>query len=51
MRSHPMDIPRIVTLSRATCRKMLQPLVGGGLMSASTVIVAITAQFLRRVEL
>jgi len=79
VRSDPRDIPRIVTLSRATYRKMLQnlwwaagynifaiplaagvlaawgilltPAVGAVLMSASTVIVAINAQFLKRVEL
>jgi P-type Cu2+ transporter len=79
VRSDPRDIPRIVTLSRATYRKMLQnlwwaagynvfaiplaagvlaawgilltPAVGAVLMSASTVIVAVNAQFLRRVEL
>ncbi len=79
VRSDPRDIPRIVTLSRATYRKMLQnlwwaagyniiaiplaagalaawgilltPAVGAVLMSASTVIVAINAQFLRRVKL
>ncbi len=79
VRSDPRDIPRIVTLSRATYRKMLQnlwwaagynifaiplaagvlaawgvlltPAVGAVLMSASTVIVAVNAQFLKRVEL
>jgi P-type Cu2+ transporter len=79
VRSDPRDIPRIVTLSRATYRKMLQnlwwaagynifaiplaagvlaawgilltPALGAVLMSASTVIVAINAQFLKRVEL
>ncbi len=79
VRSDPRDIPRIVTLSRATYRKMLQnlwwaagynivaiplaagalaawgilltPAVGAVLMSASTVIVAVNAQLLRRVEL
>jgi Cu2+-exporting ATPase len=79
VRSDPRDISRIVTLSRATYRKMLQnlwwaagynivaiplaagalapwgivltPAVGAVLMSASTVIVAINAQLLRRVEL
>jgi P-type Cu2+ transporter len=76
VRSDPRDIPRIITLSRATYRKMLQnlwwaagynvvaiplaagvlaawgvlltPAVGAVLMSASTVIVAINAQLLRR---
>ena len=79
VRSDPRDIPRIVTLSRATYRKMVQnlwwaagynivaiplaagvligwgillsPAVGAVLMSASTVIVAINAQLLRRVTL
>ncbi|HUP20833.1 MAG TPA: copper-translocating P-type ATPase [Gemmatimonadota bacterium] len=79
VRSDPRDIPRIVTLSRATYRKMLQnlwwaagynifaiplaagvlaaqgvvltPALGAVLMSASTVIVAVNAQLLRRVEL
>jgi P-type Cu2+ transporter len=79
VRSDPRDIPRIVTLSRATYRKMIQnlwwaagynifaiplaagalaawgilltPAVGAVLMSASTVIVAINAQFLKRVKL
>jgi Cu2+-exporting ATPase len=79
VRSDPRDIPRIITLSRATYRKMIQnlwwaagynilalplaagvlagwgillsPAVGAVLMSASTVIVAINAQLLRRVGL
>jgi Cu2+-exporting ATPase len=79
VRSDPRDIPRIVTLSRATYRKMLQnlwwaagynvfaiplaagalarwgilltPALGAVLMSASTVIVAINAQLLKRTEL
>jgi P-type Cu2+ transporter len=79
VRSDPRDIPRIVTLSRATYGKMVQnlwwaagynimaiplaagilvgwgilltPAVGALLMSASTVIVAINAQLLRRVKL
>jgi Cu2+-exporting ATPase len=79
VRSDPRDIARIVTLSKATRRKMLQnlwwaagynivalplaagvaygwgvllsPAVGAVLMSASTVIVAINAQFLRRLDL
>ncbi len=79
VRSDPRDIPRIVSLSRATYRKMLQnlwwaagynifaiplaagvlasrgilltPALGAVLMSASTVIVAINAQLLRRTEL
>jgi Cu2+-exporting ATPase len=76
IRSDPRDVPRIVELSRATYRKMVQnlwwaagyniiamplaagvlqpwgivltPAVGAVLMSASTVIVAINAQLLRR---
>ncbi|MCR4341242.1 MAG: heavy metal translocating P-type ATPase [Gemmatimonadaceae bacterium] len=79
VRSDPRDIPRIVTLSRATYRKMLQnlwwaagynivaiplaagvlfswgilltPAVGAVFMSASTVIVAVNAQLLKRVVL
>lgn len=79
VRSDPRDIPRIVSLSRASRRKMVQnlwwaagynvfalplaagvayawgillsPAVGAVLMSASTVIVAINAQLLRRVDL
>ena len=79
VRSDPRDIPRIVTLSRATYRKMVQnlwwaagynlvaiplaagvlaewgiiltPAFGAVLMSASTVIVAINAQLLKRVTL
>jgi Cu2+-exporting ATPase len=79
VRSDPRDIPRIVTLSRATYRKMIQnlwwaagynilaiplaagvlaawgillsPAVGAVLMSASTVIVAINAQLLKRTKL
>ena len=79
VRSDPRDIPRIVTLSKATYGKMIQnlwwaagynivaiplaagllagwgilltPAVGALLMSASTVIVAINAQLLRRVKL
>jgi P-type Cu2+ transporter len=79
VRSDPRDIPRILTLSRATYRKMVQnlwwaagynifaiplaagalatwgvlltPALGALLMSASTVIVALNAQLLRRVEL
>jgi P-type Cu2+ transporter len=79
VRSDPRDIPRIVTLSGSTYRKMVQnlwwaagynifaiplaagvlaawgilltPALGAVLMSASTVIVAINAQFLRGVEL
>ena len=79
VRSDPRDIPRIVSLSRATYRKMLQnlwwaagynivaiplaagvlagrgilltPAIGAVLMSASTVIVAINAQLLKRTRL
>jgi len=79
VRSDPRDIPKIITLSAATYRKMLQnlwwaagynivaiplaagllaawgvlltPAVGAVLMSASTVVVAINAQLLRRVQL
>jgi len=79
VRSDPRDIPKIVALSRATYRKMLQnlwwaagynivaiplaagvlaawgilltPAVGAVLMSASTVVVAINAQLLKRAEL
>ena len=79
VRSDPRDVPRIVILSRATYRKMIEnllwaanynvvaiplaagvlalwgivlhPAVGPVLMSASTVIVALNAQLLRRVRL
>jgi Cu2+-exporting ATPase len=79
VRSDPRDVPRLIALSRASYRKMLQnlwwaagyniaaiplaagmfasygmvlsPAVGAVLMSASTVIVAINAQLLRRVRL
>jgi Cu2+-exporting ATPase len=79
VRSDPRDIPRIVSLSHATYRKMLQnlwwaagynifaiplaagalaawgilltPAVGAVLMSASTVVVAVNAQLLKRVVL
>lgn len=79
VRSDPRDIPKIVELSRATYRKMLQnlwwaagynifaiplaagvlaawgilltPALGAVLMSASTVVVAINAQLLKRVLL
>lgn len=79
VRSDPRDVPRIVSLSRASYRKMVQnlwwaagyniiaiplaagvlawagivlaPAVGAVLMSASTVIVAINAQLLRRASL
>ncbi len=79
VRDDPRDIPRIVRLSRASYRKMLQnlawatgynvvaiplaagvlahwgivlhPAVGAVLMSASTVIVALNAQLLRRTRI
>ena len=79
VRSDPRDVPRIVRLSRASYRKMIQnlwwaagynivaiplaagvlagqgiilsPAIGAVLMSASTVIVAINAQLLRRARL
>ena len=79
MRSDPRDVPRIIALSKATYRKMVQnlwwasgynigaiplaagvlaaqgilpsPAVGAVLMSASTVIVALNAQLLRRMQL
>ncbi|MFN8373317.1 MAG: copper-translocating P-type ATPase [Anaerolineae bacterium] len=78
-RSNPLDIVKIIRLSRATYRKMLQnlvwatgynvvaiplamgilapfgvildPAVGALFMSASTVIVALNAQLLRRLDL
>lgn len=79
VRSDPRDVSRIITLSRATYRKMVQnlwlaagyniiaiplaagvlarwgivlsPAIGAVLMSLSTIVVAINAQLLRRVEL
>src|SRR5512146_387416 len=79
VRSDPRDVPRIIALSRATYRKMIQnlwwaagynivaiplaagvlekagvvlsPAAGAVLMSLSTIIVAINAQTLRRVQL
>jgi P-type Cu2+ transporter len=79
VRSDPRDVPRIIRLSRASYRKMIQnlwwaagynvvaiplaagvlasrgiilsPALGAVLMSASTVIVAINAQLLRRTPL
>jgi len=79
VRSDPRDVPRIIALSRATYKKMVQniwwaagynifaiplaagvlasrgimlsPAVGAVLMSASTIIVAINAQLLRRAKL
>ena len=79
VRSDPRDVPRIIALSRASYRKMIQnlwwaagynivaiplaagvlagqgillpPALAAVLMSASTVIVAINAQLLRRARL
>jgi Cu2+-exporting ATPase len=79
VRSDPRDVPRIIELSRASYRKMVQnlwwaagynivaiplaagvlaaqgivlsPAIGAVLMSASTVIVALNAQLLRRARL
>jgi P-type Cu2+ transporter len=79
VRSDPRDVARIVALSRASYRKMIQnlwwaagynivaiplaagvlaprgillsPAIGAILMSASTVVVAINAQLLRRMKL
>jgi Cu2+-exporting ATPase len=79
VRSDPRDVPRVISLSRASYRKMVQnlwwaagynivaiplaagvlafrgivlsPAIGAVLMSASTVIVAINAQLLRRADL
>jgi Cu2+-exporting ATPase len=79
VRSDPRDVPRIIELSRATYRKMVQnlwwaagynifaiplaagvaapwgvvltPAMGAVLMSASTIIVAVNAQLLRRARL
>ena len=79
VRSDPRDVPRIIALSKATYRKMIQnlwwaagynivaiplaagvlapwgvvlhPAVGAILMSASTLIVAVNAQLLRRAKL
>ncbi len=79
VRNDPRDVPRIIALSRASYRKMIQnlwwaagynivaiplaagvlspwgvvlsPAVGAVLMSASTVIVAVNAQLLRRTKL
>ncbi len=79
VQNNPLDVVRLVKLSRASYRKMqenlvwaagynvfaiplaagilapigilLSPAVGAALMSLSTVIVAINAQFLRRVDL
>ncbi len=79
IRSDPRDIPRIIALSKATYRKMIQnlwwaagynivalplaagvlapwgivlnPAVGAVLMSLSTIVVALNAQLLRRIQL
>jgi Cu2+-exporting ATPase len=79
VRNDPRDVPRIIALSRASYRKMIQnlwwaagynivaiplaagvlsrwgfvlsPAIGAVLMSASTVIVAVNAQLLRRTRL
>jgi P-type Cu2+ transporter len=79
VRSDPRDVPRVIALSRASYRKMVQnlwwaagynifaiplaagvlaaqgillpPAVAAVLMSASTVIVAVNAQLLRRARL
>jgi len=79
VRSDPRDVPRIIALSAASYRKMIQnlwwaagynivaiplaagvlarwgiilsPAIGAVLMSASTVVVAINAQLLRRAQL
>jgi Cu2+-exporting ATPase len=79
VRSDPRDVPRIIALSKASYRKMVQnlwwaagynvvaiplaagvlaswgivlsPAVGAVLMSASTIIVAVNAQLLRRTDL
>jgi Cu2+-exporting ATPase len=79
VRSDPRDVSRIVALSRATYRKMIQnlwwaagynilaipvaagvlepwgvvlpPAAGAVLMTLSTIIVAVNAQLLRRVQL
>jgi Cu2+-exporting ATPase len=79
VRSNPLDIPKIIKLSRATYKKMVQnlfwatgynviaiplaagvlagwgillaPAVGAVFMSASTIVVAINAQLLRKLVL
>jgi Cu2+-exporting ATPase len=79
VRNDPRDVPRIIALSRASYRKMVQnlwwasgynivaiplaagvlaragillsPAVGAVLMSLSTVIVAVNAQWLRRARI
>jgi P-type Cu2+ transporter len=79
VRSDPRDVPRVIALSQATYRKMMQnlwwatgynvvaiplaagvlapsgillhPAVGAILMSLSTIVVALNAQLLRRIQL
>jgi len=79
VQSNPLDVVKIIALSRASYQKMVQnlwwaagyniialplaagvlapwgillsPAVGAGLMSLSTIVVAINAQFLRRYKL
>jgi len=79
VRSNPLDVVKIIELSRASYRKMIQnlwwaagynivalplaagvlapvgillsPAAGAVLMSLSTIIVALNAQLLRRVQL
>lgn len=80
VRSNPLDVVKVIALSRATRRKMVQnlwwaagynifaiplaagvlvplgipaisPAIGAVLMSLSTIIVALNAQLLRRVQL
>ncbi|NOZ70679.1 MAG: heavy metal translocating P-type ATPase [Chloroflexi bacterium] len=74
VRSNPLDVVKVIELSRATHRKMVQnlwwaagynifviplaavsvlitPAIGALFMAASTIIVAINAQTLRRTEL
>jgi P-type Cu2+ transporter len=79
VRSDPRDVPKIISLSRASYRRMMQniwwaagynvvaiplaagvlasrgfvlsPAIGAVLMSASTIIVALNAQLLRRARL
>ncbi len=79
VKSNPLDVPRVIELSRASYRKMIEnliwatgynvvalplaagilapvgillsPAVGALFMSLSTIIVAINAQLLRRVQL
>jgi len=74
VQSNPLDVVKIIALSRATQRKMVQniwwaagynivaillapvgfdmpPAVGALVMSVSTIVVAINAQLLRRVDL